>query len=109
MAMKVRCCASTCPSTGTPYRGTSGGGASRLHRLRRRRSAHREGAAQALQRVAAGRNREGSPRRLQHPTAGVRRRAAHRRQGPGGGFHQYHHHRHLELGLGHHPASAEGP
>ncbi|WP_309301838.1 AAA family ATPase, partial [Pseudomonas aeruginosa] len=31
-----------------------------------------------------------------------------RRQGPGGGFHQYHHHRHLEPGLGHHPASAEG-
>jgi ATP-dependent Clp protease ATP-binding subunit ClpC len=36
-------------------------GASGLCRLRRRRSAHREGAAQALQRAAARRDREGTP------------------------------------------------
>ena len=93
---------------GTPYRGTSGGappgyigydeGGQLTEKVRRKPTA-----------CCCWTKSRGSPRRLQHPTAGVRRRAAHRRQGPGGGFHQYHHHRHLELGLGHHPASAEGP
>ena len=58
--------------------------ASRLHRLRRGRPAHRGGAAQALQRAAARRDREGPPGRLQHPAADPRGRPADRRPGAHG-------------------------
>ena len=58
--------------------------ASRLHRLRRGRPADRGGAAQALLRAAARRDREGPPGRLQHPAADPRGRAADRLAGAHG-------------------------
>ena len=58
--------------------------ASGLHRLRRGRPAHRGGAAQAVQRAAARRDREGPPGRLQHPAADPRGRPPDRRPGPHG-------------------------
>ncbi len=58
--------------------------ASGLHRLRRGRPADRGGAAQALLRAAARRDREGPPRRLQHPAADPRGRAPDRLAGPHG-------------------------
>ncbi len=60
--------------------------ASRLRRLRRGRSAHGSGAAQAVQRPAAGRDREGPPRRLQHPVADPRGRPADGLPGSHGGL-----------------------
>ena len=62
----------------------SGRVASGLHRLRRGRAADRGGAAQALQRAAARRDREGPPRRVQHPAADPGGRPADRRSGPDG-------------------------
>ncbi len=64
--------------------------APRLHRLRRGRPAHRGGAAQALQRAAARRDREGAPGRLQHPAPDPGGRPAHRQPGPHGGLPQRH-------------------
>ena len=55
-----------------------------LHRLRRGRPADRGGAAQALLRAAARRDREGPPGRLQHPAADPRGRPADRRPGAHG-------------------------
>ena len=58
--------------------------ASGLHRLRRGRPADRGGAAQAVLRPPARRDREGAPRRLQHPAADPRGRAADRLAGAHG-------------------------
>ena len=58
--------------------------AARLHRLRRGRPADRGGAAQAVLRAAARRDREGPPGRLQHPAADPRGRAPDRRAGAHG-------------------------
>ena len=51
--------------------------ASRLRRLRGRRSADRSGAAQALSGRAVRRDRESASGRVQRPSAGARRRTAH--------------------------------
>jgi ATP-dependent Clp protease ATP-binding subunit ClpC len=70
-----------------------------LHRLRRGWPADRGGAAQALLRAAARRDREGPPRRLQHPAADPRGRApdrlagAHRRLPPRDRDHDLEHRR----------------
>ena len=58
--------------------------ASRLHRLRRGRPAHRGRAPQAVLRAAARRDREGPPGRLQHPAADPRGRPPDRLAGPHG-------------------------
>ena len=58
--------------------------ASRLHRLRRGRPAHRVGAPQAVLGRALRRDREGPPGRLQHPPADPRGREADRLAGPQG-------------------------
>ena len=58
--------------------------ASRLHRLRRGRPAHRGGTPQAVLRRPARRDREGAPGRLQHPPADPRGREAHGRARPEG-------------------------
>ena len=106
-ATRAPCCASTCRSTASaiPWRGWWA-----LHRatsaMTKAASSRRRSVA-SPQRAAARRDREGSPRCLQHPAAGVRRRAAHRRWSRGG-LHQHHHHRHLQPGLRHHSAPAEG-
>ena len=59
-----------------------------LRRLRRGWPADRSGAAPAVLRRVAGRDREGSPRRVQHVAAGPRRRAPDRRSGPHRGLHK---------------------
>ena len=53
-----------------------------LCRLRRRRRAHRSGAAAALSGHSVRRDREGASGRVQRAAAGARRRPAHRRAGP---------------------------
>ena len=58
--------------------------ASRLHRLRRRRPAHRGRAPQAVLGGPLRRDREGAPGRLQHPAADPGGREAHRLAGPQG-------------------------
>ena len=58
--------------------------ASGLHRLRRRRPAHRGRAPQAVLRRPLRRDREGAPGRLQHPAADPRGREADRLAGPQG-------------------------
>ena len=58
--------------------------APRLRRVRRGRPAHRGGAAQAVLRAPARRDREGAPGRLQHPPADPGGRAAHGLAGPHG-------------------------
>ena len=58
--------------------------ASRLHRLRRGRPAHRGGAPQAVLRAPARRDREGPPGRLQHPAADPGGRPPDRRPGAHG-------------------------
>ena len=83
---------------GEAQRLAAGGRAAGLRGLRRRRHAHREGAAPALQRHPPGRDREGAPRRVQHPPAGAGGGAA---PGPPGthGFVPQHHPDHdLERG-----------
>ena len=70
--------------------------ASRLHRLRRGRPAHRGGAAQALLRGSLRRNREGARRCLQHAAANSRRRPADRQPGPHGRFQEHDHHHDVE-------------
>ena len=62
----------------------SGRLASGLHRLRRGRPADRGGAAQAVQRPAARRDREGPPGCVQHPAPDPGGRAADRRPGAHG-------------------------
>ena len=52
--------------------------ATRVRRVRGRRSADRGGASAPVQRRAARRDGEGARRRVQHPAAAARRRAAHR-------------------------------
>ncbi len=69
--------------------------------------ADREGAPPALLGRAARRDREGASGCLQHPASGVRRWPPDRWQGPRGGLHQHHHHRHLEPRFGHHPAQPQ--
>ena len=70
--------------------------ASRLCRLRGRRSVDRSGAAPALSGRAVRRDREGASGRVQRPVAGARRRAAHRRSGAHGRFPQRAHHHDLQ-------------
>ncbi len=74
--------------------------ASGIRRLRRGRTTHRGGAAASLCGRAVRRNRKGASRRVQHSAADHGRRAAHRRQGPQGGFQEHGHHHDLEPGLG---------
>ena len=77
---------------GAPRRLAADRRASRLRRLRRRRSALRSGATPAVRGRAVRRDREGTPGGLQRPAAGARRRAADRRPGPHGRFPQHRHH-----------------
>ena len=64
-------------------------GAARLRRLRRGRPAHRGGAAAAVLRDPARRDREGALRRVQRAAAAARRRQADRRPGPHGRLPQH--------------------
>ena len=70
--------------------------AARLRRLRRRRPAHRGGAAQAVLGGALRRDREGPPRRVQHAPADPRGRAPHRRPGPHGRLQEHRDHHDVE-------------
>ncbi len=109
MAMKVRCCASTCPSTGNAIPWHVWWGRLQVTSV-------------TTKAVSSPRRCGASPtacccwtksRRLTPTSTTSYCRCSTTGGSPtaraGGGFHQYHHHRHLELGLGHHPASAEGP
>ena len=70
--------------------------ASRLCRLRGRRSVDRGGAAPALSGRAVRRDRESASGRVQRPVAGARRWAADRRSGAHGRFPQRAHHHDLQ-------------
>ena len=64
--------------SGAPQRITADRSASGICRLRRRRPAHRSGAAQTLFGRAARRDRESPPGCIQHPAPGARRRPSDR-------------------------------
>ena len=70
--------------------------ASRLRRLRRRRSAHRGRAAQAVLGRALRRDREGPPRRVQHAPPDPGGRAPHRRAGSHGRLQEHRDHHDVE-------------
>ena len=74
--------------------------ASGLRRLRRRRAAHRAGAAPSVCGRAVRRNREGASRCVQHPAADDGRWPPHRRQGPHRRFQEHGHHHDFEYRLG---------
>ena len=74
--------------------------ASGLRRLRRRRTAHRAGAAASLCGRAVRRNRKGASGRVQRPAADHGRRPPDRRQRPHGRFQEHGHHHDLEPRLG---------
>ncbi len=96
------CCASTCRNMANaiPWRGC--GRASGLCRLRRRRSAHREGGRKPYSVLLLDEIEKAHPdvttscckcsTTVASPTARA-----------GCGFHQHHHHRHVQPGFGHHP------
>ena len=71
-----------------------------LRGLRRGRSAHRGGAAQALLRGALRRGREGAPRRVQHAAADPRGRSPDRRPGPLGRLQEHRAHHDVQPGHG---------
>ena len=70
--------------------------ASRLRRLRRRRTAHRAGAPPSVRGRAVRRNRKGASRRVQRPAADDGRWPPHRRQRPRRRFQEHDHHHDLE-------------
>ena len=72
--------------------------------LRGFRHAHQAGAAEAVLRGAARRDREGAPRRVQHPAAGARRGAPDRQLRPGDRLQEHRRHHDVQRrGAGHHP------
>ena len=79
-----------------------------LCRLRRGRTAHRGGAAQALLGRPARRDREGAPGRLQRAPPGAGRRPPHRRPRPHGELQEHRDHHDLQYRQPAHPRAARG-
>ncbi len=87
---------------GEALRIATGGSASGICGLRRRRTADRGSAAQALFGSAVRRNRESTPRRVQHTAASARRRTPHRQQRPQRQLQEHNYNNDVEHGVAAH-------